>query len=103
MSVAPPKRKTGGGRVTPKGTRPGGHLTKSTHTDEVAANERGGHLPTASSFDAPRWPKYVGLPLIGAAAILIVVRNLAFPSDTWSLLAAVVALLVGLWALTKWR
>ena len=32
--MAPPKRKTGGGRVTPKGTRPGDRGSQNPSTDE---------------------------------------------------------------------
>jgi hypothetical protein len=103
--VAPPKRKTGGGRVTPKGTRPGEQ--KIANPTE---NERGVHTssrytpPVTSQMKAPKpWVPVLMLVLLVAGMVVIMLRNLVFTGNSWLLLVGLGLLMGGLFTATKWR
>lgn len=103
--VAPPKRKTGGGRTTPKGTRPGEQ--RIANPEE---NERGVHTssrytpPVTSQMRMPKpWVPYlmVGLFVVGMLAIML--RNLGLVDTNWLTLVGLACILGGLYTATKWR
>lgn len=104
-AVAPPKRKTGGGRVTPKGTRPGEQ--KFANPTE---NEHGVHTssrytpPVTSEMKAPKpWIPVLMVALFVAGMVLIMVRNLAFAGNNWLMLIGLACIMGGLFTATKWR
>ncbi len=103
--MAPPKRKTGGGRVTPKGTRPAGNPTKSTKTskaDDVSDWHRS-TAPEGHGFrESKPWAPYVAGAFLGGGVVAIIVNNLTDLKSPWMILGAITALMIGLWALTKW-
>lgn len=102
--VAPPKRKSGGGRTTPKGTRPGEQRYANPEEDE-----RGVHSSTRYTPPVPEsvkmpiaWIPYLMVALFVIGALLIVVKNLTDGSN-WILLAGLACLMGGLFTATKWR
>jgi len=119
--VAPPKRK-GGGRVTPKGTRPGqtpvpsagrpavGHLGHR-HDDDgpKRANEPSSRYtpPIPMSVkESPRWVPILMFALWGVGALIIILYYLgAVPGgrNQWYLLAGLGCILGGLWTATKYH
>jgi hypothetical protein len=83
--VAPPKRKTGGGRTTPKGTRPG-----EQRIANPTENERGVHAstrytpPVTSEMRMPKpWVPYLMIGLFVVGMILIMVKNLGLVDTNW--------------------
>jgi hypothetical protein len=107
--MAPPKRKTGGGRVTPKGTRPEDrHVTKHSdkhHDDhhEVAASSR--YTPKAQprQLVPPNWIPVIMLVLLIGGGIMIMLRYLVFTESNIPTLIGLVMILGGLYTATKWR
>jgi hypothetical protein len=107
--MAPPKRKTGGGRVTPKGTRPEDrHVTKRSdkhHDDhhEVAASSR--YTPKAQprQLVPPNWIPVIMLVLLIGGGIMIMLRYLVFTESNIPTLIGLVMILGGLYTATKWR
>ncbi len=103
--VAPPKRKTGGGRTTPKGTRPG-----EQRIANPTENERGVHAstrytpPVTSEMRAPKpWIPVLMVALFIIGMIVIILRNLVFQGNNWLTLVGLGAILGGLYTATKWR
>jgi hypothetical protein len=103
--VAPPKRKTGGGRTTAKGTRPG--ESKFVNPTE---NERGVHAsrrytpPVTSEMRAPKpWVPVLMIILLVLGMIIIILRNLVFTGNNWLTLLGLGCILGGLYTATKWR
>lgn len=111
--MAPPKRKTGGGRVTPKGTQPGnsrvtpkgGHAGSDEHHDhhEVAASsrytpkqQRGGRIP-------PNWIPIIMVALLVGGGLFIMARYLFWTDSNIPTVIGLVAILGGLWTATKWE
>ncbi|WP_394943787.1 hypothetical protein [uncultured Ilumatobacter sp.] len=105
--MAPPKRKTGGGRVTELGTRPRGRSaprSNSAHTDhEVAASAR--YTPKAQrrQLIPPNWIPVIMLTLLIGGGLLIMARYLIFTDSNWPTLAGLIAILGGLYTATKWQ
>jgi hypothetical protein len=120
--VAPPKRKTGSGRVTPKGTKPGTALpsagsprVRSTpidaddrHAPQVAASSR--YTPKVHTWEkeSPRWWPVLMLGLFAVGAILILFKYLGFlpngqDASQWWIAGGLVFILAGLFAATRWR
>jgi hypothetical protein len=103
--MAPPKRKTGGGRVTPKGTQPGDHRAASPRTDEhgVAASSR--YTPKAARRQRipPAWIPVIMLVLLIGGGLLIMARYLVFTGSNWPTLVGLAMILGGLYAATKWQ
>ena len=104
-AVAPPKRKSGGGRTTPKGTRPGEQ--RFANPEE---NERGVHSstrytpPVTSEMRAPKpWIPVLMLALLGIGMVIIIVRNLGLVEGNWPLFIGLACFLGGLYTATKWR
>ncbi len=103
--MAPPKRKTGGGRTTPKGTRPGEQ--RIANPEE---NERGVHRstrytpPVTSEMRAPiPWIPWLMVTLFIVGMVVIMLRNLVFTGNNWLTLVGLGCILGGLYTATKWR
>jgi hypothetical protein len=105
--MAPPKRKTASGRVTPKGTRPG-------HASPSSGVVTEGHAPVGSSSrytppipqsarESPRWVPVLMLALIVAAVIVIMLRYLVWTDTNAPVVVGLALLLGGLFVATKWH
>lgn len=104
--MAPPKRKTGGGRVTPKGTQPGERSTNTsrTHDDhEVAASSRYTPKATRRQLVPPNWIPIIMVVLLIGGGLMIMARYLIWTGSNIPTLIGLVAILGGLWAATKWE
>lgn len=106
--MAPPKRKTGGGRVTPKGTRPEDRRVTTPASDrevthEVAASSR--YTPKAQRRELvpPTWIPIIMVALLVIGGLLIMARYLVFTDTNIPTLLGLLCILCGLWAATKWR
>jgi len=108
--MAPPKRKTGGGRVTPKGTRPEDRHVSTNSSDkrhddhhEVAASSR--YTPKAQprQLVPPHWIPVIMLVLLIGGGIMIMLRYLVFTDSNIPTLIGLVMILGGLYTATKWR
>jgi hypothetical protein len=103
--VAPPKRKTGGGRTTPKGTRPG-----EQHFANPEENVHGVHTssrytpPVTSEMKAPKaWVPVLMVALFLIGMVVIILRNLVFTGNNYLTLVGLACILGGLYTATKWR
>jgi hypothetical protein len=107
--MAPPKRKTGGGRTTPAGTKPGDRVATPAKAARTAAS--GAVSPSSrytppipqSAKESPPWVPVLMLALFVIGAIAIILRYLVFPDSNIPLLIGLVCLLGGLFTATKWR
>ena len=107
--MAPPKRKTGGGRVTPKGTRPEDRHVSTTsdkrHDEhhDVAASSR--YTPKAQrrQLIPPNWIPVIMLVLLIGGGVMIMARYLIFTESNIPTLIGLVMILGGLYTATKWR
>jgi hypothetical protein len=108
--MAPPKRKTGGGRVTPKGTRPEDRHVSTTSSDtrnserhDVAASSR--YTPKAQprQLIPPNWIPVIMLVLLIGGGLMIMARYLIFTDSNIPTLIGLVMILGGLFTATKWR
>jgi hypothetical protein len=105
MPMAPPKRKSGGGRITPKGVRPGDRHDGSTtapHQD-VAASSRYTPKQGRRQLVPPSWIPVIMLVLLIGGGLLIMARYLIFTDTNWPTLAGLAMILGGLYAATKWQ
>ena len=115
--MAPPKRKTGG-RVTPKGTKPGGlGLHKTHHLDHADVKSmHGTSTPDASTrytpptpktyYQSPQWVPILMFVLLGLGALVILLYYLgAVPGgrSNWYLFSGLGLVLGGLFTATKYR
>lgn len=128
--MAPPKRKTGGGRVTPKGTQPGarvggagptassddsavtsskGAASKGTSTrgagskGSVAASSR--YTPKAQrrQLIPPNMVPVLMCALLIIGGLVIMAGYLAFDASRWATGIGLACILGGLWFATKWE
>ena len=108
--MAPPKRKTGGGRVTPKGTRPEDRFVSTTGNDkradehhDVAASSR--YTPKAQprQLVPPNWIPVIMVALLIGGGLMIMARYLIFTESNIPTLIGLVMILGGLYTATKWR
>jgi hypothetical protein len=101
--MAPPKRKTGGGRVTAKGTRPEDSHSSSTDSHSVAASSR--YTPKAGKRQLvpPSWVPVIMLVLLIGGGLMIMARYLVFTGSNWPTFIGLAAILGGLYAATKWQ
>ena len=108
--MAPPKRKTGGGRVTPKGTRPEDRHVSTNSSDkhhgdhhDVAASSR--YTPKAQrrQLVPPHWIPVIMLVLLIGGGVVIMLRYLVFTDSNIPTLIGLVMILGGLYTATKWR
>lgn len=112
--MAPPKRKTGG-RVTPKGTKPGVHKThhldhadvKSMHgTSSVEGSTRYTPPTPKTYYESPRWVPILMFVLLGLGSLVILLYYLgAVPGgrSNWYLFSGLALVLGGLFTATKYR
>jgi hypothetical protein len=99
--MAPPKRKTGGGRVTPKGTQPTGRTSSSASA--VSASSRYTPKDAKRQLVPPTWIPIIMLVLLIGGGLLIMARYLIFTDSNIPTILGLVCILGGLWAATKWR
>ena len=108
--MAPPKRKTGGGRITPKGTRPQDRYVATTSNDkhgdvhhDVAASSR--YTPKAQrrQLVPPHWIPVIMLVLLIGGGLMIMARYLFFTDSNIPTLLGLGMILGGLYTATKWR
>jgi hypothetical protein len=114
-AVAPPKRKTGGGRVTPKGTKPGdrsGTPSRSdVHGDDGVASSRA--TVAASSRYTPKKQRRQLIPpnlipvimvvLLIVGGVVIMAGYLVGDASRWFTGLGLICILAGLWFATKWE
>jgi hypothetical protein len=105
--MAPPKRKTGGGRVTPKGTRPEDRHVQTTSDDQphhaVNASSRYTPKATKKQLVPPHWIPIIMIALLILGGLMIMARYLVFTDSNLPTLIGLACILGGLWTATKWR
>ena len=104
--MAPPKRKTGGGRVTPKGTRPEDRRPPSSDDGPhhaVEASSRYTPKATPRQRIPPHWIPIIMLALLIIGGLLIMARYLFWTETNLPTLLGLVCILGGLYTATKWR
>jgi hypothetical protein len=106
--MAPPKRKTGGGRTTPTGTKPGDRVApkaaaRTAGAGAVSASSRYTPPIPQSAKESPPWVPILMLVLFALGALAIMLRYLVFDSSNWPMVVGLVCLLGGLFTATKWR
>jgi hypothetical protein len=113
--MAPPKRKAGG-RVTPKGTRPGASTAVPSATKDPIRSEGGPVRATQASSRytppvpksmkvSPAWVPVLMFTLLGLGILVIVLNYLGVIWDTnnWLLLVGLGAILAGIVTATQWH
>jgi len=107
VPMAPSKRKTGGGRVTEKGTRPGDRPAPRSNSaqpdQEVGASSRYTPKAKRQQLIPPNWIPVIMLILLIGGGLLIMARYLIFTESNWPTLAGLIAILGGLYTATKWQ
>lgn len=104
--MAPPKRKTGG-RVTPKGTKPGEHhLIHHRDTSHPEASSR--YTPPVPNYmkESPRWVPILMFALLGIGVLVILLYYMgAVPGgrSNWYLFGGLGFVLGGLFTATQYR
>lgn len=105
--MAPPKRKTGGGRVTPKGTRPddrraAGVADEGPHHAATASSR---YTPKASRRELvpPHWIPIIMVALLVLGGLFIMARYLVWTDSNIPTLIGLVCILGALWTATKWK
>lgn len=105
--MAPPKRKTVGGRTTEKGTKPGdAPVRRVPQTDELGSVSASSRYtpPSAQSAQRPLpWVPYLMVALLVLGMVVIMLRNLVFSDNNWMTLVGMGFILGGLFTATKWR
>ncbi len=103
--VAPPKHKTGGGRTTPKGTRPGEQKFANPESNKAGVHSSSRYtppVPIEMKLGKP-WVPYLMVGLLVTGAIVIMLRNLVWSGNNWLTLVGLGFILGGLFTATKWR
>jgi hypothetical protein len=114
--MAPPKRK-GGGRVTPKGTRPGSLPTAAAAPGSSGAGGEGTVRRAAEASsrytppipkelrESPKWVPILMFSLLILGALVIFFNYLGVPFDTnnWYLILGLVLILGGIVTATQYR
>ncbi len=111
--MAPPKRR--GGRVTPKGTRPGetrGRVERGAGAPPPA-DDGPPHARAASSrytppmpkaqLESPRWVPILMFTLLIAGALVIMVNYIAGGVSNWYLILGLLLILGGIITATQYR
>ncbi|HTH07273.1 MAG TPA: cell division protein CrgA [Ilumatobacteraceae bacterium] len=107
--MAPPKRRSSGGRVTPKGTRPGqvtAMAKEAPHHDSSVARSSRYTPPTPKEFyESPTWVPVLMFVFVGIGILCIISRYIvpAFDNTNTPVLIGLGFLLAGLFTATKWR
>lgn len=104
--MAPPKRKTVGGRTTEKGTKPGEvrRVRSNDELDSGVAPSGRYTPPTSHKAEQPiPWIPYLMVALLVLGMVVIMLRNLVFTDNNWLTLVGLACILGGLFTATKWR
>ena len=103
--MAPPKRKTGGGRTTAKGTRPGEQrIANPTENERGVRSSTRYTPPVTSQMKAPKpWVPVLMVALFVTGMVVIILRNLVFQGNNILTLVGLGCILAGLYTATKWR
>ncbi|MEM1333889.1 MAG: hypothetical protein AAGG08_10555 [Actinomycetota bacterium] len=113
--MAPPKRKSGGGRVTPKGTQPGNSrvTARASAPDDTSSSRSSQRDVEASSRYTPKsqragrippnWIPIIMVALLVGGGLAIMARYLIWTESNIPTIIGLVAILGGLWAATKWE
>ncbi len=111
--MAPPKRKTSGGRTTPKGTRPGegarlashGHAHEHAYDNGRAVEASSRYTPPVArtAIESPRWVPILMFVLLGLGALTILLRYIVWQDTNIPVLVGLAFLLGGLYTATKWH
>ncbi|MGA9279090.1 hypothetical protein [Ilumatobacter sp.] len=110
--MAPPKRKTGGGRVTPKGTQPGERSAGSSKAEDrevtssrttVAASSRYTPKQQRRQLIPPNLIPIIMCVLLIAGGLVIMAGYLVGDASRWFTGLGLVCILGGLWFATKWE
>jgi len=103
--MAPPKRKTGGGRVTPKGTRPEDRQVQSDDQPHHAVTASSRYTPKATQRQLvpPHWIPIIMVALLVIGGLMIMGRYLIWTESNLPTLIGLVCILGGLYTATKWR
>lgn len=113
--MAPPKRKTGGGRVTAKGTRPGdrpGAKASSASADDAKVTSSRGPVAASSRYTPkaqrrqlipPNMVPILMVALLIIGGLVIMAGYLAFDASRWATGIGLLCILGGLWFATKWE
>lgn len=105
--MAPPKRKTGGGRVTPKGTPASARKATTSEVDgphsAVQASSR--YTPKAArrQLIPPTWIPVIMVALLVGGGVAIMVRYLVWDDSNVPTLVGLAMIMGGLFAATKWE
>jgi hypothetical protein len=107
--VAPPKRKTGGGRTTPKGTRPGQPAERAVprvSEEGVAASSRYTPPVPKSAKQSPPWVPVLMFALLAVGGVIVLLYYLGWVpggrSNVW-LVVGLGIMLGGLFTATRYR
>ena len=109
-TMAPPKRKTGGGRVTPKGTQPGD--PKKRGSDESAGTSSRDHVEASSRYTPkaerrqlipPNMIPVIMCALLIIGGLVIMAGYLVGEANRWFTGVGLICILGGLWFATKWE
>ena len=112
--MAPPKRKTGGGRVTPKGTQPGDRKVSSSSSERskhevtssrttVAASSRYTPKTERRRLIPPNLIPIIMVALLIIGGIVIMAGYLVGDASRWFTGVGLACILGGLWFATKWE
>lgn len=103
--MPPPKRKTTGGRVTPKGTRPGQASVAQAPTQAGAVSSSSRYTPPNphDMSESPRWVPVLMMVLIAIAVVSILLRYLVWTDSNLPVVVGLGFLLAGLFVATKWK
>ena len=102
-AMAPPKRKSGGGRVTPKGVRPEDRHAARGDAHAVEASSRYTPKQERRQIVPPSWIPVIMLVLLIGGGLLIMARYLVFTGSHWPTMIGLAMILGGLYAATKWQ
>ncbi len=103
--MAPPKRKTVGGRTTAKGTRPGDRPIVNPEESSSGVHASSRYTPPVPKEmrESPPWLPWLMVALLILGAVIIMARNLVFSGNNWLTLVGLACILGGLFTATKWR
>lgn len=110
--MAPPKRKTGGGRVTPKGTQAGNQKVTSSKSDNSSAASSRGDVAASSRYTPkaqrrqlipPNMIPVIMCSLLIIGGLVIMAGYLVGGASRIFTGVGLVCILGGLWFATKWE
>ena len=120
--MAPPKRKSTGGRITPKGTQPGQvpHIQREGSLASRPTTSRSEHDSSESAtgvhsssrytpptpmdvYESPKWVPILMFALIGLGLLAVISRYLIWKDTQVPVLVGLGLILAGLFTATKWH